>query len=167
MAILKGDAAALKGKGTGTVPKSNSNSKVFINFADHGAPGLLAFPHSYLYANDFNATLNYMHQNKMYDQMVVYIEACESGSMFDGILAKDLNIYAVTAANPKEHSYGTYCFPDDAINGTNINTCLGDLFSVNWLENAESIDIEQETLEVQFSKVQKLTNESHVMRYGQ
>ena len=98
--------------------------------------------------------------------MVVYIEACESGSMFDGILAKDLNIYAVTAANPTESSWGTYCYPDDVVNGVHINSCLGDLFSVNWLENTESVDVDKESLEVQFSEVQKLTNLSHVMRYG-
>jgi legumain len=153
LAILEGNAAALKGKGTGRVLKSNSNSKVFINFADHGAPGLIAFPNSYLYANDFNKTINYMSENKMYDQMVVYIEACESGSMFDGILANNINVYAVTAANPSESSWGTYCYPDDAINGTHINSCLGDLFSVNWMENAETSPIDSETLDVQFSKV--------------
>jgi len=167
LAILKGDAAALKGKGTGRVLKSNSKSKVFINFADHGAPGLIAFPDSNLYANDFNAALNYMHQNKMYEQMVVYIEACESGSMFDGILAKDLNIYAVTAANPSESSWATYCYPDDIVNGVHINSCLGDTFSVNWMEDTDSVDVDKESLEIQFSKVQKLTNQSHVMRYGE
>lgn len=53
----------MKGKGSGEVLKSNSNSKVFIYFADHGAPGLIAFPNGYLYANDFNATLNYMYEH--------------------------------------------------------------------------------------------------------
>jgi len=106
--VLKGDAAALSGKGTGKVLKSDENSKVFINFADHGAPGLIAFPSEYLYANDFNATINYMNTNKMYKEMVLYIEACESGSMFEGILAENINLYAVNAANADESSWGTY-----------------------------------------------------------
>jgi legumain len=87
LSILKGDAAALAGKGNGKVLKSNANSKVFINFVDHGAPGLIAFPSKYLYANDLNTTITYMHENKLYDQLVLYIEACESGSMFEGILS--------------------------------------------------------------------------------
>jgi len=74
----------------------------------------------------------------MYHEMVLYIEACESGSMFDGILSDKINAYAVTAANPTESSWGTYCYPDDIINGTHINSCLGDLFSVNWMENLEN-----------------------------
>lgn len=62
MAILRGDSAGLKVNSTSRkVLKSNANSKVFINFADHGAPGLIAFPSSYLYANDFNKTINYMY----------------------------------------------------------------------------------------------------------
>jgi len=48
MAVLKGDAAAVKGKGTGKVLGSTSADRVFINFSDHGATGLIAFPSSYL-----------------------------------------------------------------------------------------------------------------------
>ena len=44
MSVLKGDAAALEGVGNGKVLKSNENSKVFVYFCDHGAPGLIAFP---------------------------------------------------------------------------------------------------------------------------
>lgn len=61
------------------------------------------------------------------------MEACESGSMFDKILSDDLNIYAVTAADDTQSSWGTYCPPNDTINGKHINACLGDLFSVNWM----------------------------------
>ena len=163
MSILKGDSAALKGK---KALKSNENSKVFVNFVDHGAPGLIAFPSSYLYANDFNSTITHMYENKMYEQLVLYIEACESGSMFDKILSDKINAYAVTAANPSESSWGTYCYPDDVVNGTHVNTCLGDLFSVNWMENLEASDPSIETLETQFKKVQVATAQSHVMRYG-
>jgi len=53
----------------------------------------------------------------MYEKMVVYIEACESGSMFDGLLDPTINVYATTAANPSESSWATYCSPDDVVNG--------------------------------------------------
>lgn len=61
LAILRGDKSKVKG-GNGKVLGSTADSKVFINFADHGAPGLIAFPSTYLYANDFNATITYMHE---------------------------------------------------------------------------------------------------------
>ena len=98
--------------------------------------------------------------------MVLYIEACESGSMFQGILPKDINVYAVTAANPGESSWGTYCPPDDKVNGIELNTCLGDLFSVNWMEDAEKNDPAKESLDTQFNRVLNETTKSHVMRYG-
>ena len=98
--------------------------------------------------------------------MVVYIEACESGSMFENILEDNLNIYAVTAANAHESSWGTYCSPDDKVNGKSIGSCLGDLFSVNWLEDSEKAKMNTETLEDQFKTVQKLTAKSHVLQFG-
>ena len=99
------------GVGTGKVLKSTSNSKVFINFADHGAPGLIAFPIGVLYADDLNDALNYMNTNQMYDELVFYLEACESGSMFENILSPDINIYATTASNSDLSSYAAYCYP--------------------------------------------------------
>lgn len=47
LAVLRGDSAAVKGK---KVLTSTKEDRVFINFADHGAPGLIAFPSGYLYA---------------------------------------------------------------------------------------------------------------------
>jgi len=41
--------------------------------------------------------------------LVFYVEACESGSMFEGLLNDKLNIYVTTASNAFESSWGTYC----------------------------------------------------------
>ena len=49
-----------------------------------------------------------MHNKKLYKELVFYVEACESGSMFKK-LPDNLNIYVTTAANAKESSWGTYC----------------------------------------------------------
>ncbi len=152
--------------GNGKVLNSTSASKVFINFSDHGAPGLIAFPNEYLYAKDLNETFNVMTKKKSFQEIVFYLEACESGSMFDGILPANTNIYAVTAANPFESSWGTYCPPDDMVNGVEINSCLGDLFSVNWMEDSDKANIKTETLNQQFSIILNTTDKSHVMRYG-
>lgn len=54
------------------------------------------------------------------------MEACESGSMFEGLLADNINIYATTAANAMESSYAAYCSPDDVVNGKHVGSCLGD-----------------------------------------
>jgi legumain len=52
-------------------------------------------------------------------------------------LAPDWRIYALSAANPTESSWGTYCPPNDKINGKSVGTCLGDEFSVTFLENVD------------------------------
>lgn len=164
--VLKGDADAMKGVGTGKVLKSTKDDKVFINFVDHGGAGLIGFPSSYLYADDLNDALKYMHDNNMYGQLTFYLEACESGSMFEGILPADINIYATTAANSSESSWGTYCPPDDTVKGTSLDTCLGDLYSINWMEDSDANDITKESLATQYQTVKTKTNKSHVMEFG-
>lgn len=98
--------------------------------------------------------------------MTLYIEACESGSMFENILEDNLNIYAVSAANSRESSWGTYCGSDAMVNGKNIGSCLGDLFSVNWMEDADVAKMDMETLQQQYDTVKKETDKSHVLQWG-
>ena len=51
------------------------------------------------------------------------------------------------------------------VNGTNLHTCLGDLYSVSWLEDADSA-FPRESLQRQMAKVVKETKESHVQIFG-
>ena len=67
MNVMKGDASSMANIGTGKVLKSDENSKVFVFFTDHGAPGLVAFPTQMLYADQLNKTLEHMYTNKMYN----------------------------------------------------------------------------------------------------
>ena len=167
MAVLTGNASAIIG-GSGQVLQSGPEDKVFINFVNHGGSGLVAMPvGDYLYADQLNAALEQMNQTNMYSELVFYLEACESGSMFsDGLLSNNTRIYATTASNPQESSWGTYCPPGDVINGTDMGTCLGDLYSVNWMEDSDSSWHLQESLRKQFDLVQSLTNLSHPQVYG-
>lgn len=163
--VIKGDAAGVKGKGTGRVLKSTKTDRVFLNFADHGAVGLIAFPSDYLYANDLLTALDFMNEKKMYSELVFYLEACESGSMFQS-LPNNTKVFATSAASASESSWGTYCAPDDVVNGKSVGSCLGDLYSVNWMEDTDFKNVCSETLEQQFEAVQKLTDKSHVLEWG-
>ena len=58
-----------------------------------------------------------MYANKMYKKLVFYLEACDSGSMFEFTLPKDINAYAMTAGKADEDSWATYCPPNDVVNG--------------------------------------------------
>lgn len=165
IAVLTGDAASVQGKGTGRVLTSGPQDTVFLNFADHGAPGLIAFPRKYLYAQDLLSALQTMHQKQMYQKLVYYLEACESGSMFAN-LPKDLGIYAVTAANARESSWGYYCPPDDMIGQTHVGSCLGDLFSIAWMEDTDASVSDTETVGSQVDAVTKRVSKSQVCQFG-
>ncbi|XLU21381.1 hypothetical protein S245_057447, partial [Arachis hypogaea] len=116
----------------------------------------------YLYANDLNDVLKKKHASGGYKSLVFYLEACESGSIFEGLLPEDINIYATTASNTVESSWGTYCY----------STCLGDLYSISWMEDSDTHNLRTETLHQQYKLVKDRTLNgnayygSHVMQYG-
>jgi legumain len=166
LAVLEGDEAKLKGKGTGRVLKSTGEDNVFVYFSDHGAPGLIAFPNGELYSDSLMATLKKMHAKNSYKKLVFYLEACESGSMFEKILPANINVYATSAANSNESSYAIYCSPDDVIGKVHIGSCLGDEYSVNWMEDSDNNSNKTESLETQYETVKSKTKGSHVLQWG-
>lgn len=48
---------------------SGPKDHVFVNFVDHGAPGLLAFPSDELYADDLIKALKQMADKKQFAQV--------------------------------------------------------------------------------------------------
>ncbi|XP_068202256.1 legumain-like [Palaemon carinicauda] len=159
LAVLRGDEQAVKGMGSGKVVKSGPNDRIFVNLDDHGAPGLFAFPSGELMADEFAATVTSMHEAGKYKEMLIYIEACESGSMFEDLYPASLKAYGLSASSPSESSWATYC-------DNPYGVCLGDEFSVNWMEDTEANDPTTETLKTQFENTEKLTLGSQVMQWG-
>jgi len=162
VAVLTGDETVAGGK----VLKSTSEDNVFVYFSDHGGVGLIAFPSSYLYADKLNAALLKMHENKMYKKLVFYLEACESGSMFQNKLPNDIKIWATTAATASQSSWAYYCGNEAKVNGTLIGSCLGDEYSIRWMEHSDVADMEVVTLQEQYELVKKQTLKSQVQLYG-
>jgi legumain len=172
-AAILGDKDAIKG-GSGKVVDSGPNDHIFIYYTDHGGPGVLGMPTSpNLYADDLIDTLKKKAAAGTYKELVIYLEACESGSIFEGLLPEGLNIYVTTASNAEESSWGTYCpgmYPPPP---PEYETCLGDLYSVAWMEDTEKENLKRETLEDQYVIVKSRTSNhntyrtgSHVMQYG-
>ena len=159
--VLLGDTSA-----PGPVLGSNSDSKVFVNFVDHGGAGLICTPvGDWIYADELDSTLQQMKDKNMFGELVFYLEACESGSMFPNLDASE-NIYAMTASNATLSSWAAYCGSDAVVNGKNINSCLGDLFSINWMEDTEANDPTVETLQTQQTTVIQKTSASPVQTFG-
>ncbi|KAF7257014.1 hypothetical protein EG68_06007 [Paragonimus skrjabini miyazakii] len=156
--VMKADSelSAAGKKVLGSGPDDN----VFVYFTDHGAEGLIAFPNGLLYARELNETITYMYEHNLYKEMVLYIEACFSGSMFEDILPQNIRVFTTTAANPHESSYAAFC--DDTV----ITTCLADEYSYNWMVDTETHDIHRLSLQQQYCDVKDVTRNSHVMEYG-
>jgi len=152
--------------------------------------------------------------NATFSEIVLFVEACEAGSMFEGMLpssARDDDdggdggggeratgdafsrsphrrrfhrddgegIFALTAANPHESSWGVYCPGMPRPAGSlplpeGFDTCLGDLFAVSWMRAAEDPEAEPaESLEELARVVAQATSRngtfemgSHVTEYG-
>merc|ERR1711998_486361 len=131
-----------------------------------GAPGLIAFPGNagVLHKADLQTTFQTMSDNKMFNKLTFYLETCESGSMFEDMSIP--GIYALSASNPTESSWGSYCGSEAKVNGKSIGSCLGDLFSVSWMEDTDAQDTTKEDLQTQFTTVKALTTKSNVMQWG-
>ena len=71
--------------------KSTEESNVFVYYSDHGNTGLIAMPEGgNVYADRLTEVLTDMHKRAMYKELVFYLEACYSGSMFENILPEDI-----------------------------------------------------------------------------
>ena len=54
----------------------------------------------------------------------------------------------------------------DMVDGKDIGSCLGDEFSVRWMEDTDSANLKSETVGQQFTKIQTAVTKSHVQEYG-
>ncbi|KAF8724823.1 hypothetical protein HU200_020761 [Digitaria exilis] len=177
-ALLGNKSAITGGGGSGKVIASGADDHVFVYYSDHGGPGVLGMPSDdgdgYLYAKDLVGALKAKHAAGGYKSLVFYLEACESGSIFEGLLPEDVGVYATTAANADESSWGTYCPGDDDHPAPpEYDTCLGDLYSVAWMEDSDVHNLRTESLKQQYELVKDRTSAngsynvgSHVMQYG-
>ena len=144
----------------GKVIESGPDDYVFVNFAGHGGPGRLAMPSPpSLHARALNAALKEMSAAEKFAKLVFYVEACEAGSMFQNILPRNINVYVTTATDDENPSYS--CYFDSS-----RHTWLGDLYSVNWMENTDEADLHTETLQQQYEIVKAETSSNTVMQYG-
>ncbi|XP_051224580.1 vacuolar-processing enzyme gamma-isozyme [Lolium perenne] len=174
LAVLLGNKTAVTG-GSGKVVDSGPNDHIFVFYSDHGGPGVLGMPtYPYLYGDDLVDVLKKKHATGTYKSLVFYLEACESGSIFEGLLPNDIGIYATTASNAEESSWGTYCPGEYPSPPPEYDTCLGDLYSIAWMEDSDVHNLRTESLKQQYDLVKKRAAApedsygygSHVMQYG-
>jgi len=162
LAVLQGDKDGVKrltGK-AGKVIESGPDDYVFVYFADHGAAGLLMMPKlPYLKATDLNAAFKDMHSKKKFKKLLMYTEACDSGSMFLNIMPTNIDVYVTTATKPDEPSWS-----QDYDNKR--KTSINDEYSSIWLEDTDKANLAKETIDAQYKKVKKNADGQHPMVFG-
>ena len=170
-AVLRGDAQAVRNVGSGRVLKKDPRQRIFFFYSDHGSTGSISMPVGpSIFADELQSVLKEMARDNSFQEMMVYLEACNAGSMFRGFHMN--KVYAVAAASARESSYATYC-PDFAYttrhiepNATYIGACLGDLFSISWMEDTEDHDVSLEKVEAQVERVRARTSNAYTYYYG-
>lgn len=169
-AVLLGDAEKAKqisGLENPKVLKTTKEDNIFLYYIDHGGDNIVAMPEGgYLTSKVLVGTIQEMYNKGMYNRLVYYLEACESGSMWQ-TLPTDINAYALSSTHPDESSWGTYCPPnDDVVDGKHIGSCLGEVWSCFWLEQDDVADLKTLTLQKQFDDAKEFTTTSHPLQFG-
>lgn len=155
------------GRPAGRVLNSTTEDNVFIYYTDHGAPGYVTFPAGEaMYAPDLQRALTQMHSLGKYKQLLFYMDACNSGSMFASGLLKAPNVLAVAAAKATEESFAAFCPPYDKVKSENNRetfSCLGDVMSINWMLDAAAAKTSTETVGSQIEAVSNQTALNHTL----
>ncbi|XP_027188907.1 vacuolar-processing enzyme-like [Cicer arietinum] len=172
-AVLSGNKSATIG-GSGKVLNTNSHDSIFIYMSGHGAVHVFGLINKGdIWAADLVNALKKKHAALAYKKMVIYIESCHSGSMLENLLPGNIGIYATTASKVNENSYAMYCPGTPYSPPAGITFCLGDTYSISWMEDSETSKRSTHTLYRQYLNVAKRMVEhidpgyiSHVMKYG-
>eukprot|EP00771_Trimastix_marina_P000620 gnl/Trimastix_PCT/164.p1 GENE.gnl/Trimastix_PCT/164~~gnl/Trimastix_PCT/164.p1 ORF type:complete len:404 (-),score=155.89 gnl/Trimastix_PCT/164:121-1332(-) len=160
LSILKGDKEAMAGKGSGRVIESGPDDEVMVYYVDHGNDYIVGFPHGgVLYSDELMSTLNKMYSDGKFKQMLFYLGACHSGSMFERVLAPNKSIIALTASNPHESGYACY-FDMERL------CYLASEFSAVWTQYSDKADFQSDTVADQYQTIVSKVTGSHPQIYG-
>eukprot|EP00124_Ichthyophonus_hoferi_P003691 Ihof_evm2s337 gene=Ihof_evmTU2s337 len=150
--------------GSGKTLRSTRRDHVFINFVSHGGVGWIAFPGKRgISSVQIKNILTIMHGQRQFSKLVIYLDACKSGSLFENILPNNISVYATTSADANENSWSIYW---DAL----WQTPLGDQYGVAWTEHADKYFGQHPqvpfTLRDQFQLVRAKIRKSHAQEFG-
>jgi len=164
LAVLTGDKSKVSG-GSGRVLNSSENDRVFVSHEGHGGSGVLVISdQGYLTLKDLNDALKEANEKKMFKELTYYIMACHSGSMFNGQLDSNGNIYGLTAANPELLTYPNQKI-EEVKGGLEYLIYVNTQFGHAWLSDSEINGTITHTLEDQYKTVFPQVN-STPSQYG-
>ncbi|KER26994.1 hypothetical protein T265_05899 [Opisthorchis viverrini] len=143
-------------------PKNPFKGRVFNDYElEDIYKGVVIDYRGKLHVAELKNILTEMYSNKHYNKLVIYLDACSSGSLFRDLLPPNVGIYAVNSAKENEESWSMFC------HNKQIGVCLATEFSYAWITDSEFNDLKKRTLDQQYEEVKKRTKDSHVTRYGE
>ena len=156
LAIIRQDeekVKALTGLENPKVFHTTEDDTLFIYYSDHGYEGGVGCGNDRISTKQMQDALKDLHENKRYGKMAFFLEACESGSVFD-TLPSDMNIYAFTSANQTELAWCDYCPPNDEVNHKHIGVCMS-----MYYDNAYQLLWEQESTTITLGELFQRTHD--------
>ncbi|KAK8789795.1 hypothetical protein WA158_006575 [Blastocystis sp. Blastoise] len=141
------------------VLESTENDTVFFYYMDHGIEGAIIVGGRVIRESELMNTFNIMYTKKMYKEMVVFMEACHSGSMFVN-MPSDMNIYVLSSSDSSHNADMSNCPPYDKVNGKSLKTCLSGLYDNIWQSYIENSESQKVTFSELFEYTSKTVKES-------
>jgi len=138
--------------------QSTADDNVIIHYSDHGGVFALCFPGGAVTKKQLQQAVDTMVEKQMFKNLIFYVDACFSGSMFYTMKIPP-NMYAATAAPVGEYAYG--CSYDN-----NLGNFPCDQFSHYWLTDLEQNDQPGYTWNDDFTFIQENCHFSQTCRYG-
>ena len=127
--------------GSGKILRSTSADNVFFYYDDHGGPGIVDMPAGGFFRTaDLVQIFTNMKQKGMYKNMILFISACYSGSLFYNTDIPE-NVYVATSAPTSESSYA--CLHD-----TKLRTYVTSCWPHGWIHS-----IDEHGLNVDFGTI--------------
>lgn len=148
------------------VLNSGPDDEVMIYFTSHGMKNEIVVGDSYIVKNDFYWAIHCMHDDQKFKHLLIFLETCYSGSMFEGLTLDD-GIFVITAADNNHESYESHCPPDDVVDGKAIGACLSCLWdnAMEWFIEGDSSHTLDELFEHTHAKVAE-ESKQNVSKFG-
>lgn len=132
IAVLSGEVPL---SGSGKTLQSTEEDNVFFYYDDHGNVGLIAMPYGgNFYESDMTTVLETMSSKKMFDKFIIFVQACDSGSMFYRQNIPE-NVYISTSAPIETSAYA--CFYDPT-----LRTYIASCWPYGWMNEIEAAGID-------------------------
>jgi len=169
LAVVQGQKEKVKG-GTGRVVQSTEKDRIFIYHGGHGSTGYVVLPNGSLTKKEIGTMFDNLNKEKKIKELTYYIMACFSGTMFNGVIKPEGNIYGVSAAGTNEYAYAHQLL-ETYVDGWYYYVFVNTQFTNAWLNDTKVQNFNTESLQEQYNNINQSVydiddDHSHPAQWG-